>query len=362
MGMVLSTAFCKVHLGTDCFVHLNDLLNAEYHLSKKFILVDENTHANCLSIFREALSNQIHFEIIEIPSGEQYKNLSSCERIWQSLTNSGVDKDSVLISLGGGMIGDLGGFIAATILRGIDHIQVPTSLLAMVDASTGGKTGINFSGLKNQIGTFSHPKAVYINPEFTSTLSEREFNSGMAEIAKHALIADADMWQSFSGKSEFSSIELFQLIKRSVEIKNSFVLKDEKDTGERHALNFGHTIGHAIESYSLAHHKMPIRHGEAVAIGMMAESYLSGQILGLPTSQLHEILRSLESRFSYLQSDFLPAELMKYIYSDKKNKGTQPNFSLIPAIGSVRINQSASDLQIIESVKSALNHFMSTVQ
>jgi 3-dehydroquinate synthase len=361
MGTVLTSFFSEVRFGLDCFDHFKELINSTYVSGKKFILVDENTRKHCLPILIQSLPENIDFEVIEVPSGEENKSLETCQQIWKALLESGVGTNSVLISVGGGMVGDLGGFVASTILRGIDHIQIPTTLLAMVDSSTGGKTGINFSGLKNQIGTFIHPKAVYIYPQFTTTLTPRDFNSGLAEIAKHALIADAGMWNNFSSKVEFSSIDLLSWIKRSVEIKSSFVKRDEKDKAERHALNFGHTIGHALEAYSIEHSKTPLRHGEAVAIGLIAESYLSCSVLGLLHSQLMEIVNCLSKRFKYLSLAFSPEELMKYIYADKKNIGARPNFSMIPEIGSVKINQYADDLIIMDSMKKTFDHFLSPV-
>ena len=351
MRLELSNAFSEVCLGEDSLVHLNKLLSVKYSKSKKFILVDTNTRKYCLPSLVNCFPEDFSFTLIEIPAGEKNKNLQSCELIWKTLSDAEIDKDAVIISLGGGMIGDLSGFSASCILRGVNYIQVPTSLLAMVDASSGGKTGINFSGLKNQIGTFFHPAAIYIYPPFLDTLPKRDFNSGMAEIAKHALIADADLWKIYSGKKHFNSIELLHFIKRSIEIKSSFVALDEKDMKERHALNFGHTIGHAIEAYSLANHSDPIMHGEAVAIGMIAETYLSAMVTGLPKEQVEEVVNCLSDHYGYINPDLDSSQLMDFIRLDKKNRNSIPDFTLIPEIGSVLINQKTSDENINQAIR-----------
>ena len=361
MATVMSTFFNDIRIGLDCFDHLNLLLNNEYKTSGKFVIVDENTKKYCLPVLLRSLTDVSRLNIIEVPSGEENKNLETCTRVWQSLLNLSVDTDSLIISLGGGAIGDLSGFVAATILRGVDHIQIPTSLLAMVDASVGGKTGINFSGLKNQIGTFTHPRAVYINPNFINTLSNRDINSGLSETLKHALIADSGLWNQFLSNVDMSPIHYEELISRSVEIKNSFVIGDEKDKSSRHALNFGHTIGHSIESFSLVNDKYVIRHGEAIALGMIAESYLSHLILGHPEKDFRKIASYLSDKFKYLELNFLPTDLMSSIYFDKKNKNSEPNFTLIPGIGKVSINHTASEDQILEAIRITLSLFLTKV-
>jgi len=361
MGIVLSNFFSEVLFGEESLAHLGKLLFDRHSDSKKFILVDSNTRKFCLPVLVKLLPKNINFTIIEINSGEENKNLKSCEIIWETLTAEGIDKHSVIINLGGGMIGDLGGFSAATILRGVKHIQIPTSLLAMVDASSGGKTGINFAGLKNQVGIFSHPSAICIYPGFLETLPERDFNSGLAEVAKHALIADTALWKVFSGKNQFSANELSHFIKRSIEIKSSYVTLDEKDLKERHALNFGHTIGHAIEAFSLANHKEPIMHGEAVAFGMIAETYLSELVVGLSREQVEEVVNCLAGRYKYLYPDFDSSQLMGFIRLDKKNRNSVPDFTLIPAIGSVLINQQASDENIDQAIRKTKLLFSNSV-
>ncbi len=361
MSTLLKTASCDVHIGKDCFDQLSTLLSGEYKKSRKIFLVDSNTRVHCLPLVLASLPADLDYDVIEVPFGEESKSLSSCEKIWSQLTASNADKKSVLINTGGGMIGDLGGFVASTFLRGIDFVQVPTSLLAMVDASYGGKTGINFGELKNQVGTFSSPTAIYIYPPFLDTLPRREFNSGLAEIIKHALIADAALWAICPENQMLDSLDIIELIKRSIEIKSKYVAIDPKDKNERHALNFGHTIGHAIESYSLIHHKDPYLHGEAIAIGMIAETFLSHQHKGLSVAQTEEIVTTLLGLYNYLSFNIEPEKLMTYIRADKKNKNSVPNFSLLPLIGSVTINQVASEDDILNSLQLTLRQFLNSV-
>ena len=214
--------------------------------SKIGILVDENTKEFCLPLLSEIKKSVI----IEIKSGEENKNIDSCNLIWEALTKNCFDRNSLLINLGGGVIGDMGGFCASTYKRGIEFIQIPTSLLAMVDASVGGKLGVDFNGLKNQVGLFSNPKSVIINPKFLETLPEDELRSGFAEVVKHALIVDKNLWNHLKN-NPFQDLYWEEIIESSVQIKNKIVMSDPKEKGERKKLNFGHTFGHAIESYYL---------------------------------------------------------------------------------------------------------------
>ncbi len=361
MGTIITTNSSLIHLGSDCFDHLNQLLSDEYDSSKKLILTDSNTKLHCLPLLTKILSSRYQFEVINILPGEENKNLKSCEYIWTELSRMKADKKSVILNLGGGMICDLGAFAASTFLRGIDFVQIPTSLLAMVDASSGGKTGINFSGLKNQVGNFSNPRSVYIYPNFIETLPERDFNSGLAEIIKHAIIADPVLWKFILEKQDSLNVKLDKLIKNSLEVKNKFVELDPYDKKERHALNFGHTIGHALESYSLSFGNAPLRHGEAVAFGMIAESILSNRVCGLPDDQMNEINGIISKQFSYLHLDFEPQELMRFMHSDKKNEDHKINFSLLSSIGNIRINQHTSESNIIAAIDNALGHFMKSV-
>jgi len=237
--------------------------------SKVAILVDENTKRNCLPKLPQ-LENSI---IIEVTSGEINKSISSCNYIWEQLSEHNFDRDSLLINLGGGVIGDMGGFAASTYKRGIDFIQVPTTLLAMVDASVGGKLGVDFNGLKNQIGLFNNPESVLIFPEFLETLPENQLKSGYAEVVKHALISDNNLWEKIISVP-FNEMNWGEIIETSINIKNKIVLSDPYEKGERKKLNFGHTFGHAVESYYLEK-GTPILHGEAVLMGILLEVEMS---------------------------------------------------------------------------------------
>ena len=225
--------------------------------SKVAILVDENTKRDCLFKLPQ-IENAL---IIEIKSGEEYKNISTCNFIWEQLTINNFDRNALLINLGGGVIGDIGGFCAATYKRGLKFIHIPTTLLSMVDASVGGKVGIDFKGFKNQIGIFNNPNAVLIYPKFLETLDENELKSGFAEVVKHALILDDSLWLKLKN-TPFTDLDWEYIIYTSVQIKNKIVLADPFEKGERKKLNFGHTFGHAIESYYLEK-GTPISHGEA---------------------------------------------------------------------------------------------------
>ena len=295
--------------------------------SKVGILVDENTKRDCLHKLPRIESSII----IEIKSGEEYKNITTSNFIWKQLTKHNFDKNALLINLGGGVIGDMGGFCASTYKRGIDFIQIPTTLLSMVDASVGGKLGIDFTGLKNQIGLFSNPKAVLINPEFLQTLPEDQLQSGFAEVVKHALIVDKNLWD-YLQNSSFKDLDWGDIIKTSLQIKNKIVISDPKEKGERKKLNFGHTFGHAIESYYLEK-GTPILHGEAIFMGIILESEISE----LTQSEKNEIKNYILSNFGL---PYTPKKsyLHKFILNDKKNQEGKINFSLLKGIGNCTID------------------------
>ena len=290
--------------------------------SKVAILVDENTKRDCLYKLPK-IENAI---IIEIKSGEEYKNISTCNFIWEQLTINNFDRNSLLINLGGGVIGDMGGFCAATYKRGLEFIHIPTTLLAMVDASVGGKLGIDFKGFKNQIGLFNNPKAVLISPEFLETLAESELKSGFAEVVKHALISDNSLWVKLNN-TPYTDLDWKDIIDTSVRIKNKIVLADPFEKGERKKLNFGHTFGHAIESYYLEK-GTPISHGEAVFMGMILETEISD----LSETDKNEIKNYILSNFSL---PYTPKKLNlhKFLINDKKNQDGKINFTLLSGIG-----------------------------
>ena len=295
--------------------------------SKVAILVDENTKRDCLFKLPQ-IENAL---IIEIKSGEEYKNISTCNFIWEQLTINNFDRNALLINLGGGVIGDMGGFCATTYKRGLEFIHIPTTLLAMVDASVGGKLGIDFKGFKNQIGLFNNPKAVLISSEFLETLAESELKSGFAEVLKHALISDNSLWLKLKN-TPFTDLDWEDIIDTSIQIKNKIVLADPFEKGERKKLNFGHTFGHAIESYYLEK-RTPISHGEAVFMGMILEAEISD----LSETNKNEIKNYILSNFAL---PYTPNKtyLHKFLLNDKKNQNEKINFTLLNGIGNCSID------------------------
>ena len=324
--------------GRDAFVALME--RKKY--SKIFVLVDENTNRDCLQVFEKQLDGAFSFHVIQIPEGEQHKNFITSVRVWEHLSQAGADRKSLLINLGGGVVTDLGGFVGATFRRGIDFVNVPTSLLAMVDAALGGKTGVDLGVLKNQIGVIEPPIMIWILPEFLKTLPERQRTNGYAEMLKHGLIADATYWKKLV--EGVSPSDLTELIRRSVEIKMQIVDQDLREGGLRKTLNFGHTLGHAIESHFLEHKDDILYHGEAIAAGMIMEAYLSHKLTGLSSEELEFIRKEIYARYSKLalqpndKSAIL--DLLRY---DKKTTHGQVLFVLLERIGAATIDVSVSD-------------------
>lgn len=299
--------------------------------SRVAVLVDEKTAKHCLPLLQGVLPS--NFLKIQIKSGEQQKNLQTCEQIWLALTRANFDRHALLINVGGGVIGDMGGFCASTYKRGIDFIQVPTTLLSQVDASVGGKLGIDFHGFKNHIGVFQIPKTVLVDPAFIQTLPENEKKSGFAEIIKHCLIRDAEKWNEIR-RVDWQENNFSDLIAHSIEIKKAVVEEDPKEKGLRKILNFGHTLGHAVESYLLEKGKRRILHGEAIAVGMVAEAYLSEKRGLITPSELEEIelyLFQTYGKVTILNSEL--DEIVTLTLQDKKNKGKEILFSLLTGIG-----------------------------
>jgi len=317
------------------------------------ILVDEFTNKYCLPIIQDLLPS--NFTKILIKSGEHHKNLTTCEQVWDRMTKANMDRHSLLVNLGGGVIGDLGGFCASTYKRGIDFIQIPTTLLAQVDASVGGKLGIDFHGLKNHIGVFQLPKAVLIDPKFIDTLSIQQKKSGFAEIIKHCLIRDEKEWSAIRQQS-FEELDLSKLIAHSVAIKEAVVLEDPKEAGLRKILNFGHTLGHAIETYLLDKGKRKILHGEAIAIGMIVEAFISHQRELISLHELEEIESYLFENYGRVKLH--PEEISKIIEltaQDKKNKGKEIRFSLLTGIGDCGYDIPVSASEMKKAIQYYLN-------
>ncbi len=316
--------------------------------SKIFFLVDRNTATHCLPLVQQELPELTAFDIIEIESGEENKNIDFCIGIWNMLLDFGADRSSLLINLGGGVVCDMGGFAASTFKRGIDFIQIPTTLLAQVDASVGGKTGIDLNHIKNCIGTFNQPKAVFIEPRFLTTLDERQLYSGFAEMLKHGLIADAAYFEELTklNPHQIDSAHIY----RSVQLKNEIVRADPREQNLRKTLNFGHTIGHAVESVFLETDK-PLLHGEALAIGMICEAYLSHRINQLSTSELEKICFKLNSLNNLQSISYnIYTKLIDYMKNDKKNQSGKIGFALLNRIGSCQYDQYIEPKLIVESL------------
>lgn len=318
--------------------------------SQLLILVDENTERHCLPRLQKLLPKLPPPVIIRIPAGEIHKNLDTCRQIWEQMMDARTDRRALMINLGGGVIGDMGGFCACTFKRGIDFLQIPTTLLSQVDASIGGKLGIDFGMVKNSIGLFHDPKAVFIDPAFLDTLPPREIRSGMAEVFKHALIADAGQWNRISRPDADARVDWAAVIGASLRIKQRIVEADPWERGLRKALNFGHTIGHAVEGMALEG-PSPLLHGEAVAIGMICESFLSHRRLGLPMKDVDAIRTTFLRYYGHRPVDTDQWEsLLGLMSNDKKNEEGRINFSLLPAIGRVEINGTATPEEIAESI------------
>ncbi|MCV9389072.1 3-dehydroquinate synthase [Reichenbachiella ulvae] len=299
------------------------------------VIVDENTEEHCLPLVLDALPE--HF-LISIPSGEENKTLSTCESIWMALTEAGFDRKGLIINLGGGVIGDMGGFVASTYKRGMQFLNIPTTLLSQVDASVGGKLGIDFHGFKNHIGVFNEPQNVLIYTGFYETLPKEELRSGFAEVIKHGLIYDAAYWKEVKNIDPFNH-DWTDIVAHSIEIKKKVVTEDPFESGLRKILNFGHTIGHAIESYFLEIPGERLLHGEAIALGMIAEAFLSHKLTGLTKEELDEITSYLVKTYQPKSIDpKLFEEILRLTTQDKKNEGGVVQFSLLKNIGECTIN------------------------
>lgn len=338
---------------------------AESEHDRVFVLTDDTTHECCLPKVA-ALLAQYDAVPITIPHGDQHKTLAALGDVWTALQQGGATRHSLLINLGGGMVTDLGGFAAATFKRGINFINIPTTLLAMVDAAVGGKTGVNFGGLKNEVGAFADARFVIINTCFLDTLDAENLCSGYAEMLKHALISDERMWAEHVNfdLSQPDLAELQRMVAESIAVKERIVTEDPHEHGIRKALNFGHTIGHALEEFALqqttpsggaaisnAPKNRPLLHGYAVAFGLIGELYMSARKAGFPTERLHQTARFI--RENYAQTEFTCNDyptLLNLMRHDKKNTSGVINFTLLHNIGDIRINQTATDEEIREAL------------
>ena len=333
-----------------------DLVNAisECEHDRIFVLTDETTQQLCWPKIKnfKALKNSTP---IIIKATDTHKNLDTLSQVWQALSNGGATRHSLMINLGGGMVTDLGGFAASTFKRGIDFINIPTTLLAMVDASVGGKTGINFGGLKNEIGVFSDSRFVIINTQFLDTLDHDNICSGYAEMLKHGLISDERTWAELVtfDLDDPDLSQLQRMVADSIKVKERIVEADPHEHGIRKALNLGHTMGHAFESFAMRR-GTPILHGYAVAYGLISELYMSAHKTAFPTDRMHQTVRFIRENYGTfnITCDDYPT-LIELMHHDKKNTSGIINFTLLGNVGDIRINQTANE----EEIKEALDFF-----
>ncbi|UPQ76600.1 3-dehydroquinate synthase [Chryseobacterium nepalense] len=334
----------------DNFSQLNDFLSTR-SFSKIFILVDENTHEYCLPALLGNLETDLAFEILEIEPGEEMKNIQTANQLWEILTEMQADRKALVINLGGGVITDMGGFVASTYKRGVPFINIPTTLLSMCDASIGGKTGIDLMHYKNMVGTFTFPEQIFVYPKFLETLPYKELRSGFAEMLKHGLIADKKHWENLINISKLDADAVVPHIETSMEIKQDVVQQDFQEKNIRKTLNFGHTIGHAIESLCLSQGN-PVLHGEAVAMGMITETHLSFSEGLISEEDCTIIIENIQKYYPYLDiSDFKDEDIFELLINDKKNTDNKINFSLISGIGSCTFDYQCSKKGIASSIE-----------
>ena len=341
----------KVVISTDLQQALTDAISACPH-DKLFVLVDETTEQVCLPVIAGFACMEAAQRIV-IGATDSNKTLDSLSHVWQQLQQGGATRHSLMVNLGGGMVTDLGGFAASTFKRGIAYINIPTTLLSMVDASVGGKTGINFGGLKNEIGVFNNARCVILDTIFLQTMDQENILSGYAEMLKHGLISNEKMWaELLSEELRVKSERFATALEKSVEVKQRIVTEDPTEHGIRKALNLGHTAGHAFESLALEH--KPILHGYAVAYGLVVELYLSCAKTGFPQDKMRQTVNFIKEHYGKMAitCDDYP-RLIELMHHDKKNVGNDINFTLLGHIGDIRINQTATE----EEIKEALDFY-----
>lgn len=341
----------KVVISKNLKADLQEFL-AGLDYDKLFVLTDTNTQEKCYPLIRDVPAIR-HAPVITVEAGDTHKSLDALSGIWMHLSNEGASRNSLLVNLGGGMVTDMGGFAGATFKRGLKTINIPTTLMASVDAAVGGKTGINFNGLKNEIGSFYPPECVFIDCEFLRTLDRDNLLSGYAEMIKHALISSMDTYASvmlFDLDQKMDYVFLNKMVAQSVGVKERIVEEDPKEKGIRKALNFGHTIGHAYESLSFQK-GTPMLHGHAVAAGMISELYLSHKLCDFPLQKLSQVVYYIKEYYPTFFFDCKDYDtLYELMTHDKKNEGGIINFTLLANVGEVRINQAIGKEKILESL------------
>ncbi len=340
----------RIELGSLQESSFEYFMNVNYPNSRKIILVDENTNEHCLEYLLTSYSFLSNAEVIVLPQGEENKVMDICMQVWETWSEYGFERQDVLINLGGGVITDMGGFIASLYKRGIDFVNIPTSLLAMVDASIGGKTGVDLGSYKNQIGLFVNPKAVFIDPGFIHSLPEGEVFNGFAEMLKHGLALNEGHWNELVTMIDVVKEINEEHIYNSLLLKNTIVLEDPFESDLRKKLNFGHTIGHALEGYFFEND--PISHGYAVALGILAESYISFKRNYLTLSEFSQIEKVLLMHYFPIDlSNESLNEIYQLMKNDKKNKNGEIKCVLLISIGQSVINKTISELEIIDSLE-----------
>ena len=336
----ITSGDAPVYFNDQVYSAISDHMAAE-EPSSVVVIVDENTYADCLPVLTDKLSFPTDPNILVIPTGEAFKTMETVVSVITELSNLLADRKALVINLGGGVVTDLGGFVASIYKRGVTYINIPTSLLAMVDASVGGKTGVDLGLLKNQIGVINNGALVGVDTDYLATLPERQMRSGFAEVIKHGLISSNDYWNEILSFDPQTMQGLDSLIYGSVVFKNEVVMQDPREKGLRKILNFGHTLGHAIETFSLETDVMEdLLHGEAIAIGMVMEAFLSHKLFNFPEETLYELIELV--RAYYPKQTFSPEAIkavQTYMLHDKKNVKGQVNFALLADIGQPKLNQ-----------------------
>ena len=345
----ITTQDYNIHFNTDCYPFLNQQIKSKNY-SSIFVLTDANTNTYCAPQLLSQIETDVRIEVLEIEPGEQFKNLDTCASLWNALSDLGADRKSLMINLGGGVVTDLGGFVACCYQRGVDFINIPTTLLSMVDASIGGKNGVDLGALKNQIGIIKTPVMVLVDTMYLNTLPQREMRSGLAEMIKHGLINNPKHYTDLQQLANLTLKDLDRLIYDSILVKKEIVEQDPTEQNIRKTLNFGHTLGHAIESYYLNQKEKALLHGEAIAIGMILEAFLSSNLLDFNFTETEKIKTSLIKTFGHPKinkSDYDSiVDLMKH---DKKNEKGIIKFVLLENIGKCKINQQVPNELIIKA-------------
>ncbi|MBZ0205808.1 MAG: 3-dehydroquinate synthase [Flavobacteriales bacterium] len=343
-----------VLMGEHALAHLDLWLAEHARGAQRFVLGDENTLDQCLPELLAHVPGLRQAKTIQVRSGEDSKDLEVCRALWAHLAGHAADRSTLLVNLGGGVVTDLGGFVAATYKRGIRFIHVPTTVMGMVDAAIGGKSAIDLNGVKNLVGVFADPEGTYVHPPFLRTLGKREVLNGVAEMVKHGLVRDAAHWNEVRRAPLHDLDALAPLIMRSSAIKAEVVMEDPREAGPRKLLNFGHSIGHGLEAFALESQQRSLLHGEAVAIGMVCATWLSWRTGLLDRDRMNAVeehLMGLFPRFKLQESD--SHRIIELMRNDKKNVGDEFRFTLLTGIGSARVDVPINAAQVAE----ALEHY-----